>query len=380
MPTYLVSSFTGDIFHDNSHHQFEISEQLTNLYNKYGKPTINHILTNTPMNSAEIVDMNYYCIPDNSEFNLVNTCLSIEQIDEILQKELEKPESDDDNIQTGFIEGIDYSECNNDFERKSLEISYYKMKIHEIISKTNDVPVPKEYELPKITKGISNTRKNNIIRFHKNIRAKYINLLKNGTYIYLLVYFDNELLSKFDGELDSNGMFYNKKPKLDWTNFEYEILNSYKAHFKIFYSIDSCIEYVDNNIIPNHDKYNISNIFYSKFNWDKEFVLAMNINTEVWAQNSERKTMFSPYRFSHNRFYKDSIFFIENQKTDKYLIQIYKTDKPSEDLSHHMIIKHYVPIDKTNSETEYYNHSKSSNTTIMDIIKLNYKYELIHLR
>jgi hypothetical protein len=379
MPKYLVSSFTGDIFHDNQYHQYELSKQLTNLYNKYGKPTVNHMLTNTPMDSAEIVDMNYYLIPDDSEFNLVNTCLSLEKINEILKTENETLESND-VINNQPIKGIDYSKCKDDIDKKSLEISYYKMKIHKIISKTNDISPPKEYDKLKTKKGLLNTRKNNIIKSHKNIYTKYINLVKNGTYIYLIVYFDKQLISEFKGSVDENNMFYNKKPKLDWTNIEFELLNSKKAHFKIFDSIDSCIQYVDENIIPNHDIYDTSNIFYSKINWDKEFIFTMNINTEVWVQNNDYKTMFSPYRFSHNRFYRDSVVFVQNQKTNDHLIQIYKTDKPSENLSHHMIIKHYVPINKIDDKTKYYNDTGKPNATLTDIIKLNYKYDLIHVR
>jgi hypothetical protein len=380
MPKYLISSFTGDIFHDNPYHQYEVSKNLTNIYNKYGKPTVNHILTNTPMDSAEIIDMNYYIIPDDSEFNLVDTCLTIEQINDILKQESEKTESDTDITEKNLIQDIDYSECQNHFDKKSLEISYYKTKINEIISKTSNVSRPKDYDKPKDNKILSNTRKNNIIKFHKNIRTKYINLLKNGTYIYFLVYFDKDITSNFNGELDNNHMFYNKKTKLDWTNIEFEFLNSKGTHFKIFDSIDSCIQYVDNHIILNNDKYDISNIFFSKTNWDKEFVFTMNINTEIWIQKDKYKTMFSPYRFSHNRFYKDTFVFVENIKTKDYLIQVYNTDKPSEDLSHHMIIKHYIPIDKTNKEIKYYNYTYKPNTTLGDISKLNNKYELIHLK
>lgn len=380
---FLVVSYSADIFHDDDiKTQFEFSFKLTTLFNKYGKPTQNHNHIDFEL-GAEIFDLNYFQIPEK-EFNLCDTYLTPEKVKSIIDSEAIESDNDNDEFDSKDIVKSSTSKLDDIIK----DVNLYRNKIYDISPQKSEIPIPTDITLPdNMDDKLYKRKLKQFNKMKKNLIGRYKSMVETGQYYYLTLHFDKDVISDFD-KLDDiknvtiNGdeLFYGCIAKKEWTSIQYELFYNSKAHFKIHEQSEDLLKFIDNTIGQNKAKYDNANIFFSKFNLNKEFDFLLGPTTEVWLEIKSHKTVTTPVRLTNNRFYIEKLKYIGDEKLDEHLKQIYRTYEPVTEYGHNIIIEHLIPLDKINDNIKYHNEINCDECTIAQVLKAGYKSNVIHQR
>lgn len=387
---FLVISYCADIFHDDDINcQFEVSMDLKSLVDKYGDPTPNHNLIEFE-SGADVFDLNYFKIHDG-EFNLVDTYLTPETVNKILDAEAETKAKAEEKKKQNDSDDVDDSEQQQKqtLEEIVTDINEFKKKIYDLSPHRDEVREPTDIVINEnIDEKIRRKKLRQFIKMKKGLRIRYDNLVSTGQYYYISLHFDKGMTSNFPRSDDcskvvsigGDQLYYGCKPLRDWTSMEYELFYHPTAHFHIHKQTEDMVQYIDKTIGANRSKYDNANIFFSKFNMNKEFVYNLNPNSEVWLESATHKTETSPVRLTNNRFYNEPMTFVSEEKTDDMLIHRYKNCQPITEYGHNIYVEQFIPLERVDRSIEYYNAENSKECTLDKILKTHYKYNLIHER
>jgi hypothetical protein len=383
---YLVISFSSDIFSNETYCQQEISTNLQTLVDKYGQPTIQHMTTDDI--DSHTFDLNYYQFDDTKPFNLNDNHISATQIKLILDSKLNNNEEELNNDkEEDFTEDVtndnnneeDEEDVINDLDQKITEliseVNNLRNKINNILSQKHDTPEQSDIVID-LDKDTFSSKKKLFKKFNKmkkRLEKKQDNLMESGSYRYLLIHFDKNCLS------DNNELYYGKKTKYDWTSIEYELYHHSGSHMVLFTHINNLYDYVVNTIGANLEKYDIANIFYAKFNLDKEFNLDMDFKSEIWLNIEKQCAYATPARLTYNRFYNEKMICTSITKKDNKYIEFYKSINPTAEYNHYLIATLTILQDEI-GDKKYCNVSQNKECTMGDIAKSKYKYSLQHHR
>lgn len=423
---YLVVSYAYNTFYGtDTTCQFEISNNLTRLHQKYGPTTERHI--DMDVDTSVVFDLHYFNILDDV-FNLKTAHLTQESISKILESEpkdtsyldlddikllkndnYDVDDADDEQSEDG-ISVCDSDEKISGIQKIVIQINDYRKKIYELLSKKNKTPKPDKLEV-----NINLNLKENQRHYRKLHRVKYRlanryqNILNGEPYYYLLVYFDKNVMSSFE-HIDTNyetikihgdELLYFYKPKLKWTTLDYELFYHSNAHFKLFDNIDDMIQHVDDIIGKNKELYDNINIFFNKLTLHKDYNIVLDQNHEIWLASDKHPTIISPSRLTHNRFFNEIVELKTSIQTHNVLTETYQTINPCQSTYHHITLERTVPyinlnvLDEliTNVEQEEQEDNidiindsnimikdNTNNNTIGQLIKEALEYKIIHNR
>ena len=379
---FLVVSYSADIFYDDDIKcQFEFSFKLSTLIDKYGDPTQNHNHIDFEP-GAEIFDLNYFQISEG-EFNLCDTYLTPQKVKEIVNAEKEAEKSDDES--NGHDSKNSTASKLDDIIK---DVNIYRKKIYDISPQNSEIPVPTDIVLPENMDDKMYKRKfKQFSKMKRGLIGRYKSMIETGQYYYVTLHFDKDTIPEFDKSddvknvtINGDQLFYGRTGKKEWTSIEYELFYNMKAHFKVHEQSDQLLDYIDETIGQNKNKYDNANIFFSKFNMNKEFDFLLKPITEVWLATSAHKTVTSPARLTHNRFYTENVKYVSEEKLEEHVKQIYRTYSPVAEYGHTIQIEHIVPLDKMNDTIKYYNEINAEECTIAQILKAGFKSNVIHER
>lgn len=390
---YLVISYCYDMFGNDTICQFEVSEKLGDLFEKYQTPTERHtqLIDNSEM---DVFDLHYFKIQSNSEFNLHNSYLNVEAIEEILKSEKEDKTNDlelSEDTDNGDADD-EYSDHDEVTEKKLSgmqlmvqQINDYHKKIYEILSDKSKTPEPDKMTIESDLNSKENRRRYRKLYIIKNrLASRYENIKNTGTYNYLLMYFDKGVVQSYERngtesiKINGDEMMYSFKGKMDWSRFDYELFHHEGAHFILFPSVDSMITYVNNVLIENKNKYDNANVFFSKLISNKEYEMKLNMDNEIWLGNDKHPTITSPSRLTHNRFFDVAMQLVSYEKN----VATYKSIAPIKESNHlielECILKPTKDEDKVEDKDNY--TDIPAEETLGVLTKKSQKYKLNHIR
>jgi len=383
---FIVNSFSSDIFSQTPHSQTEISNTLTPLFKKYGKPTIRHMVEDFE-EEADTFDLNYYQFDEADVFNLSDKhYLSLLDINIILQTEAEELKLEEEDEDENEDENEDEDEADqqsnttkeddpfNSVIQKLIEhINVKRKQIYDILSQKQDTLQFEEIKENLDSETYKNKRKlyRKFRKIKRGIDIKYKKLLEAGDYYYLLIYFDKGTV------YDEDKLYYDKKPERTWASINYELYNHPNAHLKIMSHLNKLCEYTKNVLVADKSKYDILNIFYSKINLEKEFNFEMTPMNELWINNNN--VTATPTRLTNTKFYNIMMTVVDTFTNSIGTIsQIYKSTHESS-YCHYIIVCVKIPTGMDTNQ-KYYNTDNTENCKLEAIAKNGSKYVLYHYR
>lgn len=374
---YLVISYSYDMFGSDTICQYEISSSLYYLFDKYGPPTERHteMIDNTEI---DVFDLHYFMIP-NDVFNLHDSYITMQKIEELIKVEKENQklvDSDDVNLLKDYdsndgddeqsdIEPIEENEKSG-LQKIIEQINDYRSKIYKALSERNKTHEPDYLVINNDLDAKENKKKYNKLKKIKNrLENRYENIMSTGTYHYLLFYFDKGIVQSYKRKegvtstiINGDELLYSFESPVDWAELSYILYHHKNAHLRLFNDMEHMVKYVDDIIGSNKEKYDNANIFFMKLISNKGSDVTLNIDNEIWLGTPNHKTIMSPSRLTHNRFFKELMKRSEGNR--------YNTINPVKESYHHIELECTQMVDK-------------DEITLGELVKYG-KYRLKHTR
>lgn len=346
---------------------------------------------------------------------------SKEEINEEVDEEVE------DNDDESKTKDEKYIKKDEKYTKNMAELKILNAEINDLVDK-----LPPEYADSKLNRKYN--LEEDLLKVAKNPRKTYSTLLKtyhkvkkslqhhikfrstqaNQNCAYLLIYFDKGIIEKFpkrqpnsddglyivnemanfnglpnleDTEEDTiknnwhdssvlymtsdiDPVVYNYAPHQDWTTIDYELYYHQGTHFIITETPEEIFNWIDQNVKPHPDQFDLINLFRAKVQYDKEFIFNLDETTEVWIDS---KSFMTPYRLTYNRFYNEPMELIKSQKIDKGIIEIYRSSGLTTVANHILVAELLITTDKIIPGIEYYNRNNSKTCLFEDISKSHYR-------